>query len=166
MLQITVNESREFSVGREGDNWQVDGVSVDADVQVQPGGLISILYNNKSYAATIENIDHKAKEMVVSINGNRSRIAISEPMDQLLASMGLDLKAMQKAEPVKAPMPGMVLKVLVEPGQQINKGDGLLILEAMKMENVLKAAADAVVKTINVQERTAVEKGAILIELE
>jgi len=166
MLQITVNENRAFSVGREGDSWQIDGVNVDADIQLQPNGLISILYNNKSYTATIEHTDHKAKQMVVSINGNLHRIAISEPMDQLLASMGLDLKAMQKAEPVKAPMPGMVLKVLVQPGQQIAKGDGLLILEAMKMENVLKASADAVVKSINVQERTAVEKGAVLIEME
>jgi biotin carboxyl carrier protein len=63
-------------------------------------------------------------------------------------------------------MPGMILKVLVEPGQQISKGDGLLILEAMKMENVLKASTDATVKSIKAIERTAVEKGAILIELE
>ncbi len=166
MLHITVNENRAFSVGREGDNWQIDGVNVDGDIQLQPNGLISILYNNKSYTATIEKIDHKAKQMVVSINGTLRSITISEPMDQLLASMGLDLKAMQKAEPVKAPMPGMVLKVLVQPGQKIAKGDGLLILEAMKMENVLKASADATVKSINVQERTAVEKGAVLIELE
>lgn len=166
MLQITVNENRAFSVGREGDTWQIDGMEVDGDIQMQPNGLISILYNQKSYTATIEKIDHKAKQMVVSINGSLRTIAISEPMDQLLASMGLDLKAMQKAEPVKAPMPGMILKVLVQPGQQIAKGDGLLILEAMKMENVLKASADATVKSVNVQERTAVEKGAILIELE
>ncbi len=166
MLQITVNENRAFSVGREGDNWQIDGVTVDGDIQLQPNGLISILFNNKSYTATIEEIDHKAKQMVVSINGSLRSIAISEPMDQLLASMGLDLKALQKVEPIKAPMPGMVLKVLVQPGQRIAKGDGLLILEAMKMENVLKASADATVKSINVQERTAVEKGAVLIELE
>jgi biotin carboxyl carrier protein len=56
--------------------------------------------------------------------------------------------------------------VLVEQGQQINKGDGLLILEAMKMENVLKATGSATVKSIKAVERTAVEKGAVLIELE
>jgi biotin carboxyl carrier protein len=63
-------------------------------------------------------------------------------------------------------MPGMVLKILVVPGQQINKGDGLVILEAMKMENILKAASPAIVKAIKVNERTAVEKGTVLIELE
>jgi biotin carboxyl carrier protein len=80
--------------------------------------------------------------------------------------MGLDIKLNQKAESVKAPMPGMILKILVTPGQQINKGDGLVILEAMKMENILKATGPATVKAIKVNERSAVEKGAVLIELE
>ncbi|MFN5942184.1 MAG: biotin/lipoyl-containing protein, partial [Bacteroidota bacterium] len=62
-------------------------------------------------------------------------------------------------------MPGMVLKILVEPGQQIEKGQGVLILEAMKMENVLKSSAAAMVKSIKVSEKSAVEKGAILVEL-
>lgn len=166
MLQITVNEDRSFSVWQEGSDWVIDGEKVNCDIQPQPNGLISILLNNKSYTATVEGIDRNAKQVTVSVNGRLHTLAISEPMDRLLASMGMDLKAMQKAEPVKAPMPGMVLKVLVTAGQQITKGDGLLILEAMKMENVLKAGADARVKAINVQERTAVEKGAVLIELE
>jgi biotin carboxyl carrier protein len=60
----------------------------------------------------------------------------------------------------------MVLKVLVTAGQSVNKGDGLIILEAMKMENLLKATAPGVVKSIKAVERTAVEKGAVLIEME
>ena len=128
--------------------------------------MISVIYNNKSYTATVDSIDKAAKQMLVSINRQQHTIGIKEPIDQLLTSMGMDLSAMQKAEPVKAPMPGKVLKVMVEEGQQIQKGDGLLILEAMKMENVLKAATDGTVKAINIEEQTAVEKGAILIELE
>lgn len=166
MLQIAVNEKRTFSVDQQDGVWLIDNQPVDCDIQLQPNGLISLLVNNKSYTATVENVDYKAKQLTVSIDGVLRTLAISEPMDLLLASMGMDLKAMQKAEPVKAPMPGMVLKVLVEPGQKISKGDGLLILEAMKMENVLKATGDATVKSINVSERTAVEKGAVLIELE
>lgn len=166
MLQISVNEKEAVSVAQEGDNWLLDGTMVDCDIQMQPNGLISILYNNKSYTATVEGVDTKAKTLTLSVNGNLQTVAISEPMDQLLESMGMDLKAMQKAEPVKAPMPGMILKIMVEPGQKIAKGDGLLILEAMKMENVLKASVDATVKSVNVEVQTAVEKGAVLIELE
>jgi len=59
-----------------------------------------------------------------------------------------------------------VLEIQVQAGQTVSKGDTLLILEAMKMENVLKAAADGVIKSIHVQKGAAVEKGALLLELE
>jgi biotin carboxyl carrier protein len=166
MLQATVNDKEPYAINHEDGQWLLNGFAVNLDIQPQPNGLISILYNNKSYTAIVERIDNKNKELVVKINGQSYKIAIKEPIDQLLSSMGMDLKAMQKAEPVKAPMPGMILKILVESGQQINKGDGLLILEAMKMENVIKATGPATVKAIRAVEKTAVEKGTVLIELE
>lgn len=166
MLQISVNDNRSFSVSKEGEEWLLDGEKADCDIQMQPNGLISILYKNKSYTGIVETVDVANKKVTVVIDGQHRELSITEPMDQLLASMGLDMSALKKVEPIKAPMPGLVLKVLVEPGQQIKKGDGLLVLEAMKMENVLKASADATIKAINVEERTAVEKGTILIELE
>lgn len=166
MLQISVNDKKNFSVEQEDGKWILDGNAVALDIQNSSNGLISILYNNKSYTAYVEQVNTKTKELTLNIDGQKYQMAIQEPIDQLLSKMGLDLKAMQKAEPVKAPMPGMILKILVEPGQEINKGDGLLILEAMKMENVLKASGPAKVKSILAKEQTAVEKGAVLIEME
>ena len=166
MLQAIVNGKKSYTVDQVDGQWYLDNGPVDLDIQVQPNGLFSVLYNGKSYTAVVEKVDRKAKELSLRIDGQVYKIEIKEAIDQLLSSMGMDMKAMQKVEPVKAPMPGMILKVLVEPGQQINKGDGLLILEAMKMENVLKATASATVKSIKAIERTAVEKGAVLIELE
>lgn len=166
MLQTTVNDKHNFSIAREEGQWLLNDAPANWDSYTAANGLLSVLYNGKSYTAIIEKTDKVAKEITVRVNGQSYNVAIKEPIDQLLSSMGLDLKAMQKVEPVKAPMPGMILKVLVTPGQQIQKGDGLLILEAMKMENVLKATGNATVKDIRVQERTAVEKGAVLIDLE
>lgn len=166
MLQLTVNESSTYEVAIENGKIDINGKTADLDVSQQPNGLISVLHNGKSYTAIIESVDRKAKEMVMRLNGQLYKTSIKEPIDLLLSNMGLDLKAMHKAEPIKAPMPGMVLKILVTPGQQINKGDGLVILEAMKMENILKATGPATVKAIKVNERTAVEKGTVLIELE
>lgn len=166
MLQITVNENNTYEVAHEDGQWTLDDRSVALDAQMQPNGLISVLYNNKSYTAIVESIDKKTKELKVRVNGAQYTVGIKEQLDQLLESMGMDLSALQKVEPVKAPMPGMILKIMVEPGQEIKKGDGLLVLEAMKMENILKATSDATVKAVNVEEKTAVDKGAILIELE
>lgn len=159
MLKATVNGQHNFSIDTTSPDGTLDSVSnVD--------GIISILHKGKSYTALVEKVDRTAKEVVVRVNNQSYTVAITEPIDALLASMGLDLKASKKAEPVKAPMPGMILKILVEPGQAIQKGDRLLILEAMKMENVLKASHPGVVKAIRAEERTAVEKGAVLIEME
>lgn len=166
MLHISVNDNKTLAISHNDGVWSLNGEKVSVDIRQLPNGIISILYNNKSYTAIVEKIDIKNKELSLRINGSVYSLAVKEPMDQLLQSMGIDLKAAHKLEPLKAPMPGMVLKVMVEQGQKINKGDALLILEAMKMENVLKAGANATVKNIKVTERTAVEKGAVLIELE
>ncbi len=135
------------------------------DLERLPDGTFSILANGKSYTAVVERIDRVAKVMDIRVNNNCYTLSIEEPIDQLLNKMGMNMKQTKKAESVKAPMPGLILKVLVEEGQAIKKGDPVLILEAMKMENVFKAPADAVVKTVKVTERMAVEKGEVLIEL-
>lgn len=166
MLQLTVNDKNIFSISQDDGRFEIDNTPAEWDASWQPNGLVSVLYNGKSYTAILENVDAKTKEVSLRINGQRYKTTIQEPIDLLLSNMGLDMKAMQKAEPIKAPMPGMVLKILVSPGQKINKGDALVVLEAMKMENILKATATATVKAIRVNERTAVEKGAVLIELE
>ena len=70
----------------------------------------------------------------------------------------------QKVEKdLKAPMPGLIAAIEVKPGQNLKKGEGLLIIEAMKMENEIKAPFDCMVKEIKVQERQAVEKGQVLV---
>lgn len=166
MLQVTVNEKNNYAIANEDGQWVLNDNNADLDISMQPNGLISVLLNGKSYTAIIEKTDRKNKEVTIRVNGQQYKVAIKEPIDQLLTNMGMDLKSMQKAEPVKAPMPGMILKVLVEPGQVVNKGDGLIILEAMKMENLLKAAGPGTVKSIKAIEKTAVEKGTVLIEME
>ncbi|MNF13023.1 Glutaconyl-CoA decarboxylase subunit gamma [compost metagenome] len=65
---------------------------------------------------------------------------------------------------IKAPMPGLVLNVIVESGQEVNKGDNLLILEAMKMENIIKSPSSGIVKKILVTKGDKVEKNEILIQ--
>jgi biotin carboxyl carrier protein len=67
--------------------------------------------------------------------------------------------------PVKAPMPGLIVRVEVQPGDRVRAGQGVVVMEAMKMENELKAESDAVVARIHAQPGQAVEKGMVLVEL-
>lgn len=166
MLQAIINGNKTFSITQKDGQFLIDDSPVAADIYEASNGVISVLYEGRSLTALVEKVDRQNKEVTLSINGQRFQISIREELDMLLATMGLDTKAFQKIEPIKAPMPGLVVRILVSAGQEIKKGDGLLVLEAMKMENVLKATSAARVKAIAVAERTAVEKGTVLIELE
>lgn len=79
---------------------------------------------------------------------------------------GADHPSVLAVPQIVAPMPGKVLQVLVQPGQQVAAGDGLLILEAMKMEHRIVAEAPAVVREVHVEAGQMVDAGAVLVELE
>ena len=68
--------------------------------------------------------------------------------------------------PILAPMPGMIVRVSVKPGDRVEAGQGLVVMEAMKMENELRATAPGTVRSVEVSPGTAVEKGALLVALE
>ncbi|NJX17348.1 biotin/lipoyl-containing protein, partial [Tamlana crocina] len=94
------------------------------------------------------------------------RVKISNELDLLIDEMGLSLAAAQVVNDIKAPMPGLILDVLVEEGQKVKEGDYLLVLEAMKMENTLTAPRDGVVKSVSVKKGETVDKSQLLIEMD
>lgn len=165
MIKATVNGGTPFSI-ETGTTVTINEQSVDWSANRLPAGNYSILADGRSYIAQVLKVDREAKMVTLEIAHQVFEVAIEEPLDQLLAAMGIKDALVHKVNNIKAPMPGLVLKVLVEPGQAIRKGDPVLVLEAMKMENVFKSAADAVVKAIKVAPGTAVEKGEVLIVLE
>ena len=87
-------------------------------------------------------------------------------MDLLLEKMGMSAASLNKVANIKSPMPGLVLEVKVEVGDSVENGTPLLILEAMKMENIIKSTGDGIVKAINIKQGQAVEKNEVLLEME
>ena len=158
-FQVAVNGGQnQFSVQPEAAN----GLDLVADGE----GRFHVLSNGKSYRAELLAADFDQRTMTIRVNGVRFFVHIADQYERLLKQLGLTVGGAQKMNLVKAPMPGLVLEILVAPGQAIPKGEPMLILEAMKMENVLKATAAAVVKSVKVEKGQAVEKGAVLIEME
>jgi len=123
------------------------------------------LYQHRSVNATIlhENTINKAYKIAVA--GEIFEVAIRNELDQRLELMGFGMAAQKQLSHIKAPMPGLVLDIIVREGQEVNSGDKLLVLEAMKMENSIFLPASAVIKKITVAKGQAVEKGQVLIEL-
>lgn len=125
-----------------------------------------VLAGNKSYQAELHAVDWEKRVLKLELNGKLFTVRLEDEYDQLVDQLGLKVTAQHKMKNINAPMPGLVLKVEVEEGQEVKTGDLLLILEAMKMENVIKAAADGRVKVIHTAKGEAVEKGQLLIEME
>jgi biotin carboxyl carrier protein len=124
-----------------------------------------ILKNQKAYKVDVQAIDYATKTFTFKINGSIHTAKINDAYDRLIDQMGMKVGTTQKVGDIKAPMPGLVLEISVAVGQAVTKGDKVLILEAMKMENVIKAAGDGVVKAIHAPKGQPVEKGQLLIEM-
>ena len=142
------------------------GIHSDAELTVLPDGRVLIHVAQQVFTARLLEINKADKTVILSLNGKSVTVTLKEPLDDLLHSMGLDKLTTAKVTHVKAPMPGLVLNVLVEAGQEVKKGDKLLVLEAMKMENIIKAAGDGKVAHIAVDKGQAVDKNQTLVEFE
>jgi biotin carboxyl carrier protein len=126
----------------------------------------TVFYQGKKHAFEFIAVDEANKTVILRINGVKYDVKVEESIDILLNKMGIKRGSDLKMNELKAPMPGMVLKVLVSEGMEVKKGDALLILEAMKMENNIKAIGDAKVKSIICKAGKAVEKNQLLIIFE
>lgn len=138
----------------------------DLDIIQTPDGSYHLIHDHQSYRVELLSHDMNAKTMTLSINGHEVALQIKDKSDELIEQLGFELAATQKVKDIKAPMPGLVLDILTEVGATVEEGTPLLILEAMKMENVIKSPGEGVVKSINVNIKDAIDKGSIMIEME
>jgi biotin carboxyl carrier protein len=153
----TINERTEVELIAAANN--------PLDAVVTGEGEYHILHNGKSYKAEISSVDMADKTVSLKINGKSKTIKIQDEYDVLVKKMGLSAIVVHKISAIKAPMPGLVLSILVEPGQAVVHGEPMVILEAMKMENVIKSPGEGTVKRIVVAKGKPVDKGEILIEM-
>ena len=163
MYNIKVNDKYNFEVNRKGDALLVNDATINADIKQLNQLLYHIINQNGSYNAEVVSFDREAKTAEIKVNNNIYTLTAKDQFDVLLDKMGLSSLMAAKVSEIKAPMPGLVLKVLVEEGAEIKKGENLFVLEAMKMENIIKAPADVIVKTIKNKPGDKVEKGQILM---
>jgi len=123
-----------------------------------------MLWNNQSYSLMLLSHDAEEKKISLRVNDRILELSYRSETDVLLQKLGFSATAGKKANQLKSPMPGLVVDIRVKAGDRVAAGDPVIVLEAMKMENLLKAPADALVKKIAVEMKQSVEKGQLLIE--
>ena len=156
--KLSVNNATSFEF-TESDLEKLDAVRVDKS-------KFHVLNDSKPFQVEIISTDFIAKKYTVKVNNNTYEVAISNPLDELIKSMGIERGKTKVVNAIKAPMPGLILEISVEVGQSVKENDPLLILEAMKMENSFLSPRDGIIKSIAVVKGNAVDKGQLLIEFE
>jgi biotin carboxyl carrier protein len=164
MYHLKVNEKFNFEVNETQGTWIVNGAPVSLDTLEIKNNLLHILHQQTSYRVEIVTFSKEEKKASIKVNGHTYSIAIKDRFDDLLHQLGLDNLQSAKVAELKAPMPGLVLSILVKEGDEIKKGDNMLVLEAMKMENIIKSPADVTIKSIKIKPSDKVEKNQVLIQ--
>ncbi len=166
MLKTEVNNKYEFEIKINNKKLLIDDQYFPLDIAEIGKETYHLLKGKKSYNAEIIDFDSEEKSFLILVNGREYEVKVADRYDLLLEELGMEEMEGAKIDQVEAPMPGKVLSIHVKEGQEIQKDEKLLVLEAMKMENVIKAPDDGVVSKISVNEEEAVEKKQLLIELE
>lgn len=155
--------TREVVLGPE--ETTVDGEPVDAELlRVQGTDLRSLLLDGASHRLVARREDRG--EWALTLGGRTLRAHVVDERTRAIREMTGGAAGPAGPRPVKAPMPGLVVKVEVEAGDVVSPGQGLVIVEAMKMENELRAEVEARVGRVHVEAGETVEKGQVLVDFE
>jgi len=141
----------------------INGIKKESRLVQLSERFYQFIYEGKVYRVEAIKTD---EGFTFKINGEPVSVELKDELQLLLDKMSGSAKKKSTSGDVYAPMPGLVVKVSVAVGQSIKKGQGLLILEAMKMQNEIKSPIDGIVRAINVSEKQAVEKNHLLVKLE
>ena len=157
-FKVKVNSTSDFDIA--------DSDISKLDVEKISGSKYHILQNNKPFKAELVDSNFNRKKYTIKINNHNYSVEISNSLDLLINKMGFTFGTTKHVNSIKAPMPGLILDIHVKEGQEVKEDEGLLILEAMKMENVITSPRDGVIKSVNIAKGEAIDKGHLLVEFE
>ena len=149
----------------EGTRVTVDGVGGETDLAAVSGTpLYHVLLGGESWTVAAEPLEG-AGRWVLGMVGERVEVRVQDERSRATEAVSGKGQRVVAGGTVRAPMPGLVVRIEVAEGQQVDAGAGLVVVEAMKMENELRAPRPGMVQTVHVAVGQAVEKGASLVTL-
>jgi len=163
--QIQFND-KSLSAEKKETSVLINDQLFDFELISQAKDSITLIIGHKVFKIDLISKGDDGKSIMAAVNGKVAEFSIKSELDLLLEKMGRGSIGSKSAKKIKAPMPGLVVRLLVQAGDLVEKGQVLLNFEAMKMENQLKSPGAGTVKLISVQPGDKIEKGQILIEME
>jgi biotin carboxyl carrier protein len=169
VLKVKANDQQEFKVDFNHENrlsGKVNDLDFIIDLIRTKANSYHLIKDHKSYNIEILKADATEKAFTILVNGHKFHLDVKDRYDELLKNLGMDNMSAGVVKEVKAPMPGLVVDIMIEPGIEVAKDDPVIVLEAMKMENVLKSPTEGIIKSIAIEKGQAVEKNQVLIHFE
>jgi biotin carboxyl carrier protein len=163
MFSVILQDST-YSVEKNVGETRVNEQKITWDLKWIDDRKIHLIQGSRSLEAELLAVDLEAKTLQIRLGHKTTTLLLKDRFDLLLAKMGMNAAGSGSLKEIKAPMPGLILDLKVAPGDVVKKGDVVLILEAMKMENSIKSPGDGVVKAVNVSLKQSVEKNQVLIQ--
>ncbi len=166
MLKIKVDKDTTFVYKVEEGQSYLNEKLLEWDISKIDDQMYHVIKGGKSYKAELLSWNTEQKAFLFRIEGIEVETIVQDKFDLLLEKMGINTGAAQKMKELKAPMPGLIIGISVKEGDTIENGTPLIVLEAMKMENIIRAQGEGIVKKINVKTSDSVEKNQVLITFE
>lgn len=163
MKYVTIVNDKQYEIDIERDGTiKVNGEPRSIDFLPLDSSLFSVIMSNESYELVIEERDGRVD---VQMGGRLYETEVLDERAQLLASRRGGIGADSGEISIKSPMPGLIVAVPVSEGEEVTKGQTLVILESMKMQNELKAPREGTVQRVSVQAGQSVEQNKLLITM-
>lgn len=163
MYSVNIGEDS-FIVTQSNGTFQIDDQPISLEIETLGQDQIHLLHQDQSLEAELIDFDPETKTMQIRLGSKVATVTVKDKNDLLLEKLGLNIQNSGVVKDIKAPMPGLILELKVKPGDEVKKGDVVLILEAMKMENIIKSPGDGIVQALPVSLGQSVEKNQILIQ--
>ena len=164
MIRSKVNDTHDFFIEKIKDRFIVNGEKTDLGIVQLDDTNYHIIYNDKSFMVTITQHDIQNKRFEVKVNEHTYHVEHQDENDLLLEKMGIQKGSVKTTDELRAPMPGLIVDICVKEGQKVASGEPLIVLKAMKMENVLKSPHEGIIKKLLVMKNQKIEKDAVILQ--
>jgi pyruvate carboxylase subunit B len=156
----------ELEIERDGDSVVIDGAKTTASVSDLEGTPVRLVMIGDEVHRVVARRGESRGKFTIWLDGFRYEVEALDERTRAIRELSGASAVASGPAPLKAPMPGMIVRVAVQVGDRVVPGQSLIVMEAMKMENELRATVAATVKAVLAQAGAAVEKGALLLEME
>lgn len=160
-LKVEVNGEQPYEVHENNGLAFLNNTEVKYNVHRKGKNEYLLYQGHKVYSISVINTTENG--LTLDIDGHSFEVSVKDHIAQILEDLGMDVTASEVVNEINAPMPGSIIDIMVTEGQEIKEGDTILILEAMKMENIIKSPVNATVQKLHVSKGQNVEKNHVLV---